>query len=140
MKIGICSGYFNPLHVGHLKMFTAAKYWCDKLVVIVNNDEQQMLKKGRIIMTEGDRLEILRQLKPIDEVVLSIDDTPSVCKTLLYVRQTYYYDDMFFCNGGDRNSDKECPEVAVCKNNRIHLMYGVGGDYKYDSSSRIHGG
>ena len=73
MKIVIVSGYFNPLHGGHLDMIEAAAQMGDKLIVIVNNDKQQLLKKGKIILDESNRLRLMRALKGVDQVMLSID-------------------------------------------------------------------
>lgn len=137
MRIGICSGYFNPLHVGHLQMLHDARFRSDYSIVIVNNDKQQLLKKGRIIINENDRVAIVKELRCVDEVVLSIDEDRTVCRTLLLIRQRYYNDLLTFLNGGDRNSEVECPETDVCKNNRIVQLWGIGGKNKHDSSSRI---
>ena len=77
MKIVIVSGYFNPLHGGHLDMIEAAAEMGDKLIVIVNNDKQQLLKKGKIILDENNRLRLMRALKGVDLVLLSIDEDPT---------------------------------------------------------------
>ena len=73
MKKVATSGYFDPLHVGHLEYIKLAKELGDHLIVIVNNDAQCELKKGRAFMNEHDRVEIVRSLKLVDEVFLSID-------------------------------------------------------------------
>ena len=78
----IVSGYFNPLHGGHLDMIEAAAQMGDKLIVIVNNDKQQLLKKGKIILDENNRLRLMRALKGVDQVVLSVDEDPTIIKTL----------------------------------------------------------
>ena len=82
MKIVIVSGYFNPLHGGHLDMIEAAAEMGDKLIVIVNNDKQQLLKKGKIILDENNRLRLMRALKGVDQVILSIDEDPTQIKSL----------------------------------------------------------
>ena len=79
-KVVIVSGYFDPLHIGHLEYFRLAKELGDKLVVIVNNDKQCELKKGESFMNERDRLEIVFELGMVDEVFLSCDEDSSVCK------------------------------------------------------------
>jgi glycerol-3-phosphate cytidylyltransferase/D-beta-D-heptose 7-phosphate kinase/D-beta-D-heptose 1-phosphate adenosyltransferase len=141
VKVVIVSGYFNPLHGGHLDMIEAAKAMGDKLVVIVNNDKQQLLKKGKIILDEENRCRLMRSLRDVDEVVLSIDEDPAVVKTMEKVAQMYPNDELYFAQGGDRDSDKVNPETDVCNQYGIKIVYGVGTDVrgfsKPDSSTRI---
>ena len=137
MKIVIVSGYFNPLHGGHLDMIEAAKAMGDKLIVVVNNDRQQLLKKGKIILDEKNRLRLIRALRDADEVVLSVDeeDTSQV-KTLEMIAKQHPDDDLVFANGGDRNSEGAVPEAEVCKKYNIEMRFDAGHG-KPDSSSRI---
>lgn len=137
MKLVIVSGYFNPLHGGHLDMFEAAAELGDRLLVVVNNDKQQILKKGKIILAQENRYRLVHALHVVDEVILSIDDEPSVINTLEIIARTHPYDELIFANGGDRNSDKEILEADICKKYGIRLEFGVGGDTKVDSSTRI---
>lgn len=137
MKIVIESGYFNPLHTGHLDMIEAGEKISDKLIVIVNNDKQQLLKKGKVILTEDDRARVVAALRNIDEVVVSIDDDPTVIKTLEMIAKKYPNDELIFANGGDRSSAKEVPETAVCEKYGIKMLFGIGGEDKVDSSTRI---
>lgn len=141
MKVVIVSGFFNPLHGGHLDMIEAASKLGDRLVVIVNNDKQQLLKKGKIILDEDNRTRLLRALRDVDEVVLSIDEEPPVIKTLEFLAKQYHGEELVFANGGDRDSDKVIPESDVCKKYGIELKFGVGTDIrglvKPDSSTRI---
>jgi len=137
MKIVIESGYFNPLHGGHLDMIEAGKKLGDKLIVIVNNDKQQLLKKGKIILTEDNRARVMVALRDIDEVVVSIDDDPTVIKTLEMIAQKYPNDELIFANGGDRSSAKVVPETEVCEKYGIEMLFGIGGESKADSSTRI---
>lgn len=137
MKISIVSGYFNPLHLGHLKMIQDAKSMGDKLVIIVNNDIQQEIKKGKIIMSENERYEIVKALRDVDDAILSIDEDSTVTKTLELVSKKYPEDELFFCNGGDRNACADIPEAEICKKYNIELKFGVGGDFKTNSSSNI---
>ena len=102
MKVVIVSGYFNPLHGGHLDMIEAAAKMGDHLIVIVNNDAQQVLKKGKIILDEANRLRVLRSIKGVDQSVLSVDDDPTICKTLEMVAGQHPGDELVFANGGDR--------------------------------------
>jgi glycerol-3-phosphate cytidylyltransferase/D-beta-D-heptose 7-phosphate kinase/D-beta-D-heptose 1-phosphate adenosyltransferase len=141
MKVVIVSGYFNPLHGGHLDMIESARALGDKLIVIVNNDRQQLLKKGKIILSEVNRLRLMRALKGVDEVVLSMDDDPPVIKTLEMIAKNHPGDELIFANGGDRNSEKEIPEADICRQYGIKMVFGVGteirGLVKPDSSTRI---
>lgn len=141
MKVVIISGYFNPLHGGHLDMIEAAAKLGDRLIVIVNNDEQQMLKKGKIILDEDNRARLIRALRDVDEVVLSIDTDPTQVKTLQMLGHNYHGEQVIFANGGDRGDEREIPETEVCKQNNIELVFGVGTDVrglvKPDSSTRI---
>ena len=137
MKIIIVSGYFNPLHGGHLDMIEAAAKLGDHVVVIVNNDKQQLLKKGKIILDEKNRLRLMRALKGVDQVVLSIDEDPTIIKTLEMVAEQHPGDELIFANGGDRDSAKEVPEADVCERYGIEMMFDAGGVEKTDSSTRI---
>lgn len=136
MKVVIVSGYFNPLHGGHLDMIEAAAKMGDHLIVIVNNDKQQVLKKGKIILDEANRLRVLRSIKGVDQSVLSIDDDPTICKTLEMVAGQHPGDDLVFANGGDRDSEKEIPEAVVCREFGIEMRFDAG-EGKPDSSTRI---
>jgi len=137
MKIVIVSGFFNPLHGGHLDMIEAAARMGDKLIVIVNNDIQQVLKKDKIILPEQNRVRLMRALRDVDEVVLAIDQDPPVIKTLESIAERYPNDELVFANGGDRDSEKAIPEGEVCHRYGIELVFGVGGNDKADSSTRI---
>lgn len=141
MKVIIVSGYFNPLHGGHLDMIEAAKNMGDKLVVVVNNDKQQLLKKGKIILDEENRVRLMRALRDVDEVVLSIDNDPPVISTMEKVAKLFPDDELVFAQGGDRDSDKVNPEAEICNKYGIAIVYGVGtnirGYVKPDSSTRI---
>ncbi|MDB5162053.1 MAG: glycerol-3-phosphate cytidylyltransferase [Candidatus Saccharibacteria bacterium] len=142
MKIVIVSGFFNPLHGGHLDMIEAAKKLGDKLVVIVNNDEQQIEKKGKIILNENNRARLIAALKPVDEVIIGIDPAgnhwPST-QTLELVADKYPNDELIFANGGDRPDSAALPgpEAAMCRKKGIEMVFGVGGTEKADSSTRI---
>lgn len=137
MKIVIVSGFFNPLHGGHLDMIEAAAVMGDKLVVIVNNDVQQVLKKDKVILSEQNRSRLMTALRDVDEVVIAIDQDPPVSKTLELLAQKYPGDTLVFANGGDRDSEKAIPEGEVCRRYGIEMVFGVGGTEKADSSTRI---
>jgi len=127
------SGYFNPLHVGHLAYIKAAKALGDYLIVIVNNDEQVALKKSTPFMNQADRVEIIKALRDVDEVVLSVDKDRSVAETLRLVRPN------MFCNGGDviNYEDVDAKEVEICREINCEILLGVGGTEKIESSSRL---
>lgn len=137
MKIVIVSGYFNPLHGGHLDMIESAAGLGDELIVIVNNDKQQVLKKGKIILDEKNRLRLMRALKGVKSVVLSIDEDPTIIKTLEMVANQHPGDELIFANGGDRDSAKSIPESEVCEKYNISMVFDAGGTAKTDSSTRI---
>lgn len=114
------SGYFNPLHVGHLEMIKRAKRLGDKLVVIVNNDQQVKLKGSVPFMSETDRLMIIRALRDVDQAVLSLDSDRTVCRSLAKLKPD------IFANGGDRHSVGDVPEYTVCEALHIKMVDGLG--------------
>ena len=130
MIVVAVSGYFDPIHVGHLEYLKLAKQLGDKLIVIVNNDKQAILKKGKSFMNEKNRMEIVSALQCVDEVFLSIDDDKSVCKSLEFLKPS------IFANGGDR-SLSEIPETAIIEKYSIKMVDGLGE--KIRSSSKITG-
>jgi len=137
MKIIIESGFFNPLHGGHLDMIEAGAKMGDKLIVIVNNDDQQVMKKGKVILTAENRARLIGALRDVDEVMIAVDDDPTVIKSLEKVALKYPNDELVFANGGDRDSEKAIPEGDVCRQYNIEMVFGVGGTEKADSSTRI---
>lgn len=114
------SGYFNPLHVGHLEMIQKAKKLGDKLVAIVNNDYQVGLKGSVPFMSEGDRLKIVAALRDVDQVFLSIDSDKTVCRSLAKLKPN------IFANGGDRHSIGDVPEYPICQKLKIKMVDGLG--------------
>ena len=127
-KIICVSGYFDPIHVGHLEYFRKSKALGDKLLVIVNNDEQAILKKGKPFMPVNERIELIKEFKCVDIVVKSIDTDRTVCKTLEILEPKPDY----FCNGGDQFNNI-IPEAEICKKRNIILIDGLGD--KIQSSS-----
>ena len=121
--IKVCtSGYMNPLHKGHLQLLKEAKALGDYLIVIVNNDRQVALKGSKVFMDEQERCEIVSAIKYVDEVILSIDEDRTVCKTLELIKPD------IFAKGGD-STDENVPEKGICP-----IVFGVGGG-KIQSSS-----
>ena len=119
MKLVAISGYFDPLHVGHLEYIKLSKKLGDRLVVIVNNDFQSKLKKGKSFMNESDRLEIVKSIIWVDDAIISVDKDGSVCKSIELVKPD------IFANGGDRKN-KEIPESKICNNLGIKIIDGLG--------------
>jgi len=123
-------------------MIEAAARMGDKLIVIVNNDIQQMTKKGTIILPEENRARVMRALKYVDEVVVAIDkEDPKypVTDTLAMIADKYPNDELIFANGGDRVDPGAIPgpEAEMCRKKGIKMVFGIGGVEKADSSTRI---
>jgi cytidyltransferase-like protein len=132
-KAIIVSGYFNPIHKGHIEYFNNAKANGDKLIVIVNSDHQRALKDSKEFQLEDERLFIVKNIKSVDEVVLSIDQDKTQCATLRSLHQML--SDVYqlaFANGGDQNN-QSIPEARVCLELGIELIEGLGD--KIQSSS-----
>ena len=122
------SGYMNPIHIGHIEYLQKSKELGTKLIVIVNNDKQSLLKKGTSFMSENERLKIVRSLKCVDAAILSIDEDRTVCKTLQIIQPH------IFTNGGDQTNDS-IPEKIICDQLGIKLCDGLGD--KIQSSSQL---
>ncbi len=120
------SGYFNPLHKGHVEYLEKAKELGDYLVVIVNSDKQRELKRSKEFMNEDERMLIVSALRCVDEVVLSIDEDTTVCNSLRLIQPD------IFAKGGDRTID-EIPESRVCNEIGARMVDGLGD--KVQSSS-----
>ncbi|NLZ74352.1 adenylyltransferase/cytidyltransferase family protein [Candidatus Falkowbacteria bacterium] len=114
------SGYFNPLHVGHLEMIQKAKKLGDELVAIINNDQQVALKGSVPFMSLADRVKIIKALRDVDRVFVSIDKDKTVCQSLIKVRPD------IFANGGDRHSIGDVPEYPICQKYKIKMVDGLG--------------
>ena len=132
-KAIIVSGYFNPIHKGHLEYFNNAKNQADKLFVIVNNDYQRALKGSNEFQDENERMIIVSNIKAVDKAVLSIDTDSTVCKTIESIAVEFGNEfDLSFANGGDQNNDT-IPEREVCNMMNVALIDGLGD--KIQSSS-----
>ena len=132
-KAIIVSGYFNPIHKGHIEYFNNAKKLADELFVIVNSDYQRSLKGSKKFQYEDERMIIVSNIKAVDKVILSIDNDSTVCKTLnqIFVDFGLEYE-LYFANGGDQNNET-IPERDVCNKVGIKLIDGLGE--KIQSSS-----
>jgi len=136
MKIVINSGYFYPLHVGHIECMELSKKLGDKLIIILNNDFQCNLKKGKAFMPQNERKKILEALKHIDEVFVSIDKDKSVCESIKVLAKKYKGNEIIFAKGGDRFSS-EIPEAKICREYGIKIVDRLGK--KIQSSSNLTG-
>ena len=128
--IVITSGYFNPIHPGHIECFYLARELGNELWVIVNNDEQAKLKRGEeSFQDENFRQKVVKAVKPVDKVILSIDEDLTVCETLRrLVKQIQQKDPetkIIFAKGGDRFAENT-PELEVCKEFKVRLVSGLG--------------
>lgn len=133
----IVSGYFNPLHRGHLELFKNAKNQADKLWVIVNSDFQRELKGSTPFMDDTERLEIIKAIKYVDYALISNDRDSTQRYTLQQFHEMFsdrYH--LIFANGGDQTNDT-IPEREICEELGIELMDGLGE--KVQSSSWLLG-
>jgi cytidyltransferase-like protein len=132
-KAIIVSGYFNPIHKGHLEYFELAKKKGDLLFVIVNSDHQRELKGSKAFQEEDERLLIVRSMRVVDKAILSQDKDRTVCATLELLHQQYgKIFQLAFANGGDQNN-QVIPEREICERLGIELIDGLGD--KIQSSS-----
>lgn len=137
MKYVIASGYFNPIHVGHVEYLELAKELGDKLYVIVNSDHQAELKRGvPSFMPQQDRLSIVQGLKSVDGSMMSIDQDLSVCESIKELWTELIRDEdakeFVFAKGGDRFSS-EIPEAIICKDLDIEIVDGLGDKIRNSS-------
>lgn len=123
------SGGFDPIHIGHIRLFKEAKKLGNKLLVILNTDAFLLCKKGYVFIPFDERKEILEAIKYIDEVVPCIDIDQTVCKTLEKLKPD------IFAKGGDR-IELNTPEVSLCRELGIKVIFNVGGA-KIQSSSHL---
>jgi cytidyltransferase-like protein len=137
MKIGIISGYFNPLHFGHIEYINGAKNLCDTLVVIVNNDIQVKAKGSQPFMDEIHRANIVHSIKNVDFALVSRDTDKTVCETIKYVRTLWPDEPMAFYNSGDRTLENvDNSEKIVC--NDLHIEFVIiPMEKKYSSSNLL---
>ena len=132
-KAIIVSGYFNPLHKGHLELFEKAKEVGDKLWVIINSDLQRELKGSKEFMDENERLIIVSAIKHVDKALISIDKDKTQRATLAHLANKFGANfELYFANGGDQNNES-IPEVPICEEKGIKLLEVLGN--KIQSSS-----
>ena len=135
-RVVVVSGYFNPVHVGHIEYLKEARQLGDRLIVIVNNDLQVSIKGSKPFMPLEERLVLVEALGCVTSAVPSIDDDDSVVKTIksLWDKYScdYFFDSMVFANGGDRRRE-EIPEAKVCKELNIEMIDGLGDKIRSSS-------
>ena len=132
-KAIIVSGYFNPIHKGHIEYFQKAQSKGDALFVIVNSDLQRALKESKEFQLESERILIVEQLRLVNKCFLSIDKDRTVIQTLKIIHNTYHNTyDLAFANGGDQSNNK-IPERSICEELDIELIDNLGE--KIQSSS-----
>lgn len=132
-KAIIVSGYFNPIHKGHLEYFNNAKALADELFVIVNNDVQRGLKGTKEFQKEDERLFIVQNIKAVDKAIISVDKDRTVCKSIRNIFEAFGQEyQLGFANGGDQDNNS-IPETPICEELNIQLIDGLGD--KIQSSS-----
>jgi D-beta-D-heptose 7-phosphate kinase/D-beta-D-heptose 1-phosphate adenosyltransferase len=132
-KAIIVSGYFNPIHKGHLEYFNKAKSIADELFVIVNNDLQRALKGSKEFQKEDERLIIVENIKAVNKAIISIDKDRTVCESIRLLCEIYGDEyDLGFANGGDQDNSS-IPEASICNDLNVQLIDGLGD--KIQSSS-----
>ena len=136
MKVVLVTGGFDPLHSGHISYFKEAKKLGDKLVVGLNSDEWLTRKKGKPFMPIKERVEIIRNLKMVDDVLTWEDNDDSASGAIFKLMATSGYNcDIVFANGGDRTQNN-IPEMKLWSD-KVEFVFGVGGSHKQNSSSWI---
>ena len=126
IKVGIVSGYFNPLHMGHLEYINSAKEMCDYLICIINNDDQVKLKESDQFMDEQHRLLIVSNLKSVNKALICIDKDSSVANTLREISDSIPYKncELIFFNSGDRSyGNQNEQEINACKEKNIARVF-----------------
>ena len=139
-RVVIVSGYFNPIHVGHIDYLEAAKEVGDYLIVIVNNDKQVELKGSQPFMDQEERTKIVSSLRCVNRAVVSIDEDSTVCRS---IRKEYsrlendvFTTDIMFANGGERK-EGGVPEDVLEEELEIRMIYNVGGEKTQSSSGLL---
>ena len=133
----IVSGGFDPVHVGHLRMFKDANKLAEKVIVLLNNDDWLIKKKGKPFMNQNQRKEILEEFKSISEVIIQTSSEPSSSLAIEEFVSKNINKSICYCNGGDRSNIKNIRESDICKKLKVSLEFGIGGENKIESSSDL---
>ena len=131
----IASGYFNPIHKGHIEYLNRSKAIGDFLFVIVNNDYQRLMKGSKEFMNEDERLLVVSNIKSVDEGMVSIDENSRLVEKsieFIYNQMSSKFDKIIFTNGGDQTCHT-IGEKEICEKLGIELVFGLGD--KIQSSS-----
>ena len=136
-NFALVSGGFDPVHVGHLRMFQDAKKLADEVIVLLNNDDWLVKKKGKPFMNQNQRKEILEEFKSISEVIIQTSSEPSSSLAIEDFVKKNTNKSICYCNGGDRSNIENIRESEVCKKLKVNLEFGIGGENKIESSSDL---
>jgi D-beta-D-heptose 7-phosphate kinase/D-beta-D-heptose 1-phosphate adenosyltransferase len=134
-KIVLVTGGFDPIHSGHIAYLKEAKKLGDMLVVGVNSDEWLIRKKGKFFLPYHERRTIIQNIKGVYGVIGFNDDDGTAKDAIVQVREFNPYSEIIFANGGDRTKEN-IPEMDIVDDN-LSFVFGVGGEYKMNSSSWI---
>ena len=135
-KVSLVTGGFDPIHSGHISYFSRAKDFSDFLVVGLNTEEWLTKKKGQYFQSWKERAEIISHLTMVDAVITVPDDVAgSACGAIAKCLEIA--DTVIFCNGGDRGKSNTPEIIKYGDNPRVQFEFGIGGDYKKNSSSWI---
>lgn len=134
MNIAVVSGGFDPLHLGHINYLKEASKLGDLLFVCLNSDDWLSKKKGKPFLAFKERKAILESLEFVDKVYKFKDDKYGSCiEGIKQIKKEHPRSKIIFCNGGDRNKTN-IPELKL---EGITFKFGVGGNQKSNSSSKI---
>ncbi|MDR2067841.1 MAG: adenylyltransferase/cytidyltransferase family protein [Holosporaceae bacterium] len=135
-KYYIVSGGFDPIHEGHVEMIQEAAQKSDGVILLLNSDEWLCRKKGKNFMNFHTRAVVCSHIKGVIDLLAFDDFDGSACDGIRKVRRKYPEDELIFANGGDRVREN-IPENSICEECNVKLEFGVGGDYKSNSSSML---
>ena len=129
------SGFFDPLHGGHIdNIQDAAKYCGDhthyQLVVVVNGDKAAVRKKGYVLLPIEHRMKVVAAIEGVDYVITF--DTDTVVEALRILKPAWFF------KGGDRNMDNiNVDEKIVCDEIKCNIAIGINSIEKTGSSSNF---
>ena len=133
----LVSGGFDPVHVGHLRMFQDAKKLSNRVIVLLNNDDWLIKKKGKPFMNQNQRKEILEEFNSITKVIIQRSSEKSSSSAIEEFVKKNPNKSICYCNGGDRSNIDNIRESEICKKLKVNLEFGIGGENKIESSSKL---